>query len=59
MQVVSTIPFLPEIPFTSFQLAIALPIFVNPLSCGTQNAEATLGGWSGASANLTEPYGTT
>jgi hypothetical protein len=28
-------------------------------TCGTQNAEATLGGWSGANANLMAPYTTT
>jgi hypothetical protein len=59
VQIVSTFPFLPEIPFTSFQLAITLPFFFNPQSCGTQNAEAALGGWSGATANLTTPYTTT
>lgn len=58
-QVVSTFPMLPEIPFTTFKLAITRPIFFNGSTCVTRNAEATLNGWSGASATLTEPYTTT
>jgi hypothetical protein len=58
VQLVSTFPTLPQIPFTSFRLGITLPMFFNSTTCGTENAEAALAGWSGASANLTTPYTT-
>jgi hypothetical protein len=59
IQLTSSFPSLPQIPFTSFRLAITLPMFFNSPTCGTRDAEAVLGGWSGAGANLTAPYTTT
>jgi hypothetical protein len=59
IQLTSSFHSLPQIPFTSFRLAITLPMFFNSATCGTRNAEATLAGWSGAVANLTSPYTTT
>jgi hypothetical protein len=59
LQVVSSFPSLPEIPFTSFRLSITLPFFVNPATCGTRDASGSLAGWSGASAGLSAPYTTT
>jgi hypothetical protein len=58
-QIVSTFPTLPEIPFTSFRLAITWPMFFNASNCVTRNADASLNGWSGASATLIAPYTTT
>ena len=59
IQLVSSFPTLPQIPFTSFKLAITNPFFVNSATCGTRDGSASLGGWSGASASLTAPYTTT
>jgi len=59
IQLVSSFPMLPQIPFTSFKLAITNPFFLNAATCGTRDAAAALGGWSGAGANLTAPYTTT
>ncbi len=58
VQLLTSFPTLPQIPFTSFRLSI-MPLFFNSPTCGTRNAEAVLGGWSGAGANLTNPYTTT
>jgi hypothetical protein len=49
---------LPQIPFTSFRLSI-MPFFFNAPTCGTRDAEAAFGGWSGAAATVTAPYTTT
>ena len=59
IQLTSSFHSLPQIPFTSFRLAITRQMFFNSATCGTRNAEATLAGWSGAVANLTSPYTTT
>src|SRR4051812_4987747 len=59
VQLVSSFPSLPQIPFTSFKLAITNPFFINSASCGTRDASASLAGWSGASAQLSAPYTTT
>ena len=58
IQLTSSFNGLPQIPFTSFRLTIA-PFFFNAATCGTRNAEAAFGGWSGASATVTTPYTTT
>jgi hypothetical protein len=47
---------LPQIPFTKFELKLTRQFFVNPATCGTRQAEATIVGHSGATANLTAPY---
>jgi hypothetical protein len=59
VQLVSSFPSLPQIPFTSFKLAITNPFFINSATCGTRDASASLAGWSGASAQLSAPYTTT
>jgi hypothetical protein len=47
---------LPQIPFTSFTLALTRKIFVNPPTCGTRQASATLDAYSGAVATVSTPY---
>ena len=47
---------LPQIPFTKFEMAITRDIFVNPPTCGTRNAAATVTGHSGAVRELADPY---
>ena len=59
VQLIAQFQGLPQIPFTSFQLAITNPLFVNSPTCVTRSAQAILGGWSGASATLSDPYTTT
>ena len=59
VQLVATFQGLPQIPFTSFQLAITNPLFVNAPVCVNRAAQAVVGGWSGASTTLTDPYAST
>lgn len=47
---------LPQIPFTKFEMAITRDLFINPGTCGTRDATATVTGHSGAVRNLTDPY---
>jgi len=47
---------LPQIPFTKFEMALTRDFFINPPTCGTRSAEATVVGHSGAVRNLSDQY---
>ena len=46
---------LPQIPFTKFEMALTRDIFINPPTCGTRDATATVIGHSGAMRDVSEP----
>jgi hypothetical protein len=59
VQLVATFNGLPQIPFTKFELALTNALFFNPPVCVDRSPQAVIGGWSGASATVSDPYAST